>query len=81
MRKQLKIKKQTIIILILYNFVLGSVIYTEEHKAYKCLKNYGNIYKIVCHKNNFLIKKIELITQNVWSINKNLKYEILTTKG
>ncbi|KAG0418154.1 hypothetical protein DMUE_6406 [Dictyocoela muelleri] len=75
-------KKQTTILPIICSQVLsGSMIYTDEHGAYRNLNSHGFTHGTVCHKYNFVDRITGIHTQAIESFNNCLKVEIKNRKG
>lgn len=73
-------KQETLIPIICSQVESNSVIWTDEHRSYSCLRNFGFIHDSVCHKFNFKTDE-GVNTQAVESFNNCLKYEIKRRKG
>ncbi len=59
----------------------NSIIWTDEHKSYACLKDFTFTHDSVCHKYQFVNSETDLNTQAVESFNNELKLEIKRRKG
>lgn len=58
----------------------NSIIWTDEHRSYSCLKEKGFLHETVCHKYQFVTVE-GVNTQAVESFNNILKIEIKKRKG
>lgn len=59
----------------------NSVIWTDEHRSYACLKKFEYIHDMVYQKSEFINKITGFYTQVVESFNNHLKYHISMGKG
>lgn len=72
---------KTIMPIICDRVVVGSTIYTDEHRTYFALPRFGFLHQSVCHKYNFIHPVSGVHTQHVESFNNVLKIEIKKRKG
>ncbi|KAG0420909.1 hypothetical protein DMUE_6324, partial [Dictyocoela muelleri] len=73
-------RKDTIIPIIMNQVAPNSIIWTDEHRTYSCLKNYTYEHDTVCHKYQFINHISGTNTQGVESFNNELKLEIKRRK-
>ncbi|KCZ81096.1 hypothetical protein H312_01462, partial [Anncaliia algerae PRA339] len=66
-------ESRTIIPIVVSQVASSSIIWTDEHKSYKCLKNLGFEHDRVCHKYEFVNKLNGINTQAVESFNNCIK--------
>ncbi|KCZ78763.1 hypothetical protein H311_00198 [Anncaliia algerae PRA109] len=74
-------ESRTIIPIVVSQVASSSIIWTDEHKSYKCLKNLGFEHDSVCHKYEFGNKLNGINTQAVESFNNCIKIKIKRQKG
>lgn len=74
-------KLNTLIPIICDNVCVGATIFTDEHRSYTNLRNYGFIHGSVTHKYNFVDSLSGINTQAVESFHNELKIWIKKRKG
>ncbi|KAG0426515.1 hypothetical protein DMUE_5963, partial [Dictyocoela muelleri] len=80
--KIIKNKEQNTLIPIICNQVAAnSIIWTDEHRSYQNLKNYGFEHSAVCHKYTFINYENGVNTQTIESFHNEMKLEIKRRKG
>ncbi|KCZ74415.1 hypothetical protein H311_04620 [Anncaliia algerae PRA109] len=66
-------KSETLIPIICEKVSSGSIIYTDEHKGYSKLGEYGFLHKSVCHRYNFVNPINGVHTQQLESFHNEMK--------
>ena len=71
----------TLVPIIMNQVESNSIIWTDEHKSYACLKNFNYTHGTVCHKYEFVNSETGVNTQAIESFHNELKLEIKRRKG
>jgi transposase-like protein len=65
--------KETMIPIIVSQVAPNSIIWTDEHKTYQCLREYDFTHETICYKYEFVNNESGVNTQAVESFNNELK--------